>query len=267
MKIEIAGLALELRFDDPSRETWARRRYAAFETGHTDVVVDVNVCRRLANVPRRIVGKRVGDHIDVLGAGIVAVVPLRRGAGEAYLLRSRFALNALLRVLLGVKLLEQGGLLLHAAGVRVGRGAWVFPGRSGAGKSTLAKRFPLADVLSDEVVAVRLHGGRLEACGTPFPGELMGRGRPGWLPLHGFAFLRGPRRPRLAPIGAADSLRRLLACTLGGWATDSDVPRLWTAASRLVTAASRADFGFAASESRSALLGRFAAPRWRRYQS
>ncbi len=129
-------------------------------------------------------------------------------------------------------------------------------GNMGAGKSTLAKRFRLADVLSDEVVAVRLRGGRVEACGTPFPGELMGKGRPGWLPLHGFAFLRGPRRPRLSPLGAADALRRLLACTLGGWAVDSDVPRLWKAATALVSAARCADFGFSASEPRASILAR-----------
>ncbi len=249
MKIEIAGLAIDLQFDDPSREAWARRRYAAFATRRrADVALEVSLFDRLPGVPRVLRGERVGSRIGVLGRGMAADIDLGTRTGVVGLLRRRFGINALLRVLVALTLLKEGGLLLHASGVRVGKGAYVFPGRSGAGKSTLSKRFARADVLSDEVVAVRLRRGRVEACGTPFPGELNGKGRPGWLPLLGFAFLRGPRRPRLVPLGPADSLRRLLACTLGGWATEPDVPRLWKAASRLVRAARCADFGFSASE-------------------
>ncbi len=259
MRIEIAGLAIDLQFDDPSREVWARRRYAAFETRRrADVALEVNLFDRLPGVPRALRGERVGSRIGVLGRGIAADIDLGTRTGVAGLLRSRFGINALLRVVVALTLLKEGGLLLHSSGVRVGRGAYVFPGRSGAGKSTLARRFASTDILSDEVVAVRLHRGRVEACGTPFPGELNGKGRPGWLPLLGLAFLRGPRRPRLEPLGAADALRRLLACTLGGWATEADVPRLWKAASRLVRVASCADLGFSASESRRSILSRLA---------
>lgn len=257
MKIEIAGLAIELLFDDPSREAWARRRYRAFETRRgADITLDVNLFPRLSGVPRQLRGGRVGSQIGVLGRGMACSIDLRLGTGTAALLASRFPINGLLRVLVGVALLEEDGLLLHAAGVRVGRGAWVFPGRSGAGKSTLMKRFPRADVLSDEVVAVRLRGGRVEACGTPFPGDLLVRGHPGWLPLRGFRFLRSPRRARLTPIGRADALRRLLACTLGGWAAPSDVRRLWNIASRLASSAPCADFGFMADEPRRSILAR-----------
>lgn len=263
MRIEIAGLVVDLQFDDPSREAWARRRYPAFRTSRpADVALEVNLFDRLPGVPRVLRGERVDTRIGVLGRGIAADLDLRNRTGVVGLLRSRFGINALLRVVVAVVLLEENGLLLHAAGVRVGQGAWVFPGRSGAGKSTLSKRFPRADVLSDEVVAVRLRRGRVEACGTPFPGELNGKGRPGWLPLLGFGFLRGPRRPRLVPLGAADALRRLLACTLGGWAGDSDVLRLWKAASRLIKAARCADFGFSPSEPRRSLVARLCA--WRR---
>lgn len=263
MRIDIAGLVIDLRLEDASREAWARTRYAAFATRHTaDITLDVNLFRRLPGLPRALRGGLVGSSIGILGRGMAASIDIRTGVGTAGLLADRFPLNALLRVLVAVSLLEEGGLLLHAAGLRAGHGAWVFPGRSGAGKSTLARGFPRADVLSDEVVAVRLRDGRVEACGTPFPGELGGRGRPGWLPLRGLCFLHGPRRPRLVPLGPATALRRLLACTLGGWATDPDVPRLWKAASRLVRSARCADFGFSASEPRAEIRARLGA--WRR---
>ncbi len=261
MRICIAGRTIDLSFGSAANERWAQERFAAFRTrGAVDLTLQVVVAsmpmRRV--VPGTLAARRHGITA-IVGRYFAGTMDERTGV---LLLGTLPMIAPFLRVLVSLDLLESGGMLLHASGVRAGRGAWVFPGRSGAGKSTLARRFPRADLLSDEVVAVRLHRGRAEACGTPFPGELGVCGRPGWLPLLGFAFLRGRRTPRLLPLSHPDSVRRLLATTLGGWAHERDVRRLWKAATRLVSVAPCADFGFSESESRRSVLSRLAA--WRR---
>jgi hypothetical protein len=70
----------------------------------------------------------------------------------------------------GVELPERGGLLLHAAALARGGRAHVFFGPSGSGKTTLARR-RRHGVLSDEVVALSVHGEAASAHGTPWRGR------------------------------------------------------------------------------------------------
>lgn len=136
---------------------------------------------------------------------------LRTGRIRARVVPSLFAFDALLRIVLTLVLAEEGGLLLHSAGLmREGR-AFLFFGRSGAGKSTVTRLAAGTTILSDEIVAVREEGGAFHAYGTPFWGEM---GRPGE-PVSGpvAALLRlgrppGPTLERIEPSVAARSLLR-----------------------------------------------------------
>lgn len=80
-----------------------------------------------------------------------------------------------LRLVVGYRMLELGGALLHSAGVVVDGRAWVFPGQSGSGKSTLARTALDAGlaVLSDDMNALLPQtGGGLMAQKLPFAGDL-----------------------------------------------------------------------------------------------
>lgn len=84
----------------------------------------------------------------------------------------QYVLNPIAEVCLVTKLAWEGGLLLHAAGVKTKQGGWVFTGPSGAGKSTISDFFATRDaaVLSDERVIIRQMDGEFILFGTPWPG-------------------------------------------------------------------------------------------------
>ncbi len=80
-----------------------------------------------------------------------------------------------LRVLTAYRLLEQGGAMLHSAGVTDGAAAWLLLGRSGAGKTTSSQLCLErgATVLSDDLNAVCFEGeGRPRLARLPFTGDL-----------------------------------------------------------------------------------------------
>ena len=79
-----------------------------------------------------------------------------------------FAAEAAMKALFAVLVSAQEGLLVHASGISIARGAVVASGPSGAGKSTLARlciEGSGAALLSDETIALMPDG---KALGTPF---------------------------------------------------------------------------------------------------
>lgn len=81
-----------------------------------------------------------------------------------------------LRVLTAYRLLEEGGAVIHSAGLTDGERAWLLLGRSGAGKTTIS-RLCLergASVLSDDLNAVRLGEDGAFVERLPFTGDLGG---------------------------------------------------------------------------------------------
>lgn len=121
-----------------------------------------------------------------------------------------------LRVVASYRLLREGGLLLHSAGiVRDGR-AHLFLGRSGAGKSTLCARSAAEGllVLSDElnVLEATPEGPVLRP--VPFAGDF---GRPasppaGRFPLAGIYRLEKGPRNALRPLPPSAVAAQLLVC-------------------------------------------------------
>jgi hypothetical protein len=126
-----------------------------------------------------------------------------------------------LRLLVAYRLLAEGGVVLHSAGVTDGVSAWLLLGPAGAGKTT-ASRLCLAagaEVLSDDLNAVVV-GEDAEADGPgvarlPFTGDLGerqgGPGPPGGYPLRGVLRLRQGPGEVLAPLSRASALAALVA--------------------------------------------------------
>jgi hypothetical protein len=125
-----------------------------------------------------------------------------------------------LRVLTSYRLLEEGGAVLHSAGVTDGFSAWVLFGPSGAGKTT-SSRMCLergGSVLSDDLNAVLLprEGTHLPSppllVRLPFTGDLGERsGGPPSYPLAAVLRLVKGSEDRLRPLSQAAALAGLVA--------------------------------------------------------
>lgn len=142
---------------------------------------------------------------------------LEDGRGRGRCRPDVYSFDSFLRVLWSVYLAKNGGALVHAAGVRVGNSAVLFPGMSEAGKTTLARKVEDREaVLSDEITPVRRDAeGRWLAYHSPFWGEF-GSG-PGSLrayPLAAVAFPVKTPELRVAPLSPADASQRLLGTIL-----------------------------------------------------
>jgi len=84
-----------------------------------------------------------------------------------------FSGSGLLRTLLSLFLIREGGLLLHAAGLVEGKRAHVFCGPTGSGKTTIATKLANGHtILTDETLAVRRMKSGYQAYSTPFPGDM-----------------------------------------------------------------------------------------------
>ncbi|HYU33544.1 MAG TPA: hypothetical protein VEW48_15425 [Thermoanaerobaculia bacterium] len=120
------------------------------------------------------------------------------------------------RVLTAYRLLEQGGLLVHGAAVAAGGRSLLALGRSGAGKTTFA-RLALArgaEVLSDDLNALRRTGGGTVVEKLPFTGDLGDSASPaGPLPLAALLRLEKSPHDELVPLGRAEGVGLLLACS------------------------------------------------------
>jgi hypothetical protein len=125
-------------------------------------------------------------------------------------------LENFLRILLAHHVLDQGGALLHSAGVLYRNNAYLFSGRSNAGKTTLARKAIAAgaDVLSDDINLVAFENGGFRAHKVPFSGELGRRAENlsgcGSFPLGGLVLLEKASRLTAIPVTPAEGVAGLL---------------------------------------------------------
>lgn len=97
--------------------------------------------------------------------------------GEAACNLSIASFDSMIRVLFSTEMPARGGLLIHGAAVVEKGNAILFTGPSGTGKSTIAGFSDGRNVLSDEIIGLRINRyGKVVVSATPFWGEL-GSGR------------------------------------------------------------------------------------------
>jgi hypothetical protein len=167
----------------------------------------------------------------------------RRGCALAYPLDELLFQHHLARA---------GALVVHACGVMVRGGAFLFCGRSGAGKTTMARLWrrhqPGAVVLSDDRTVVRWRDGRPWIYGTPWHGS--GRyASPLGAPLRAIFFLRHSRRTRVRTLSAGRAGAGLFArCFPPLWEAEGVGTVLQTCA-RLLSSIPVYEFGFRAEGS------------------
>ena len=247
--ISVAGIGVEIEDDAP--DGLSGRWNSFVSTATTNTVATVTI-RRNVDLP---LGppQPIGFSGPAEGAFFVHgwnFTAARERAGSAIAVEAHptAGLTALLRWLYSVILLEQDGLLLHAAsGVIAGRGiAWAGPSRSG--KTTLATL--IADrctLFTDEATAVRFEGAVPHIYATPFLGELGPVSGAASARLHSLLLLGPGRGFVLEQIEPAKAAIRLRNATFA-----PQSPAAWfraeaEAINRLVACVASYEFAFAAT--------------------
>jgi len=212
--VEIGGLPIRLRSDDPAFIRMIQDRYAGYVSSSDDASFEFDV--ELAPP-----GTESGDE-DLRVTWDSGRWLMERGdfraewnhstaCGRIEQTINPYSLDSVLRIVHTLLLARKGGFLVHASSaIRNGR-AFLFSGVSGAGKTTMARLAPPdAALLTDEISYVTLQDGRYTAVGTPFYGELARVGENLRAPVECVYLLaKGPEN-KIEPIDGADAVRGLM---------------------------------------------------------
>ncbi len=212
--IEIGGLPIALRTDDPDFMKLLKDRYVDYvKTGlQSEFAFDVDlVAPGLLDPDAEVrVWRQGGEWLLERGDFRAEWNPERR-QGRIRQMANPYSIDAVLRILHTLLLARQGGFLLHASsGVRNGK-AFLFAGLSEAGKTTMARLAP-SDVamLTDEASYVRKVGAQYLAFGTPFAGELGEPGKNISAPIAALYLLAKSEENQVSPVVPAEAVRRLM---------------------------------------------------------
>ncbi len=164
------------------------------------------------------------------------------GVTEEHELAKTSVIENFLRILAAHCTLQQGGLILHSAGLVFDGQAYIFSGRSNAGKTTLTRKAYRygARVLSDDINLLLPGKEGYKAHAVPFTGEfgrtLEHSGGQDSYPVAGIILLRQGEKLAVQSVTTADAVAGLLAgCPFVNTDTvESD--RLFDAVISLVTA-------------------------------
>jgi hypothetical protein len=220
--IEIGGIGVRVRTDDPSFVCLLERRYAGFvgRPERAEVQFDVDLTAPTGIDPEEDVRveRAAGGMWSLERGDFHAEWNPKLGSGTIRQTANPYSIDAVLRIVHSLVLARQGGFLVHAASaVRNGR-AFLFSGRSGAGKTTISRLAPPdATLLTDEISYVRktegasagAHAGYM-AYGTPFTGELAKLGENVKAPIAELYLLAQGPENRIEPVSALEASRALL---------------------------------------------------------
>lgn len=231
--LDLAGVRCAVDCSEPA--LWHRLgdRYAEFATvGPADLLLTVEVVRRppAASRPRRGPYASVsvaGGRLTVAGADFQGVLDTATGRGRIRQPLAAAPFETFLTAVCAWRLLEHGGFLLHAAGLKDAEGAVVFFGPSGAGKSTVA-RLVGDGVISDEVVAVTPTAAGYQVSGLPW------RGRRRSAPLVALYALRQAAETAFIPLRPALGARALLSSVFFPSADRASVARFLDTAANVL---------------------------------
>jgi len=233
--IEIGGMVIALRTQDPAFRQLLENRYAGFIKSSLnpqfefdiDLLDDDLFDPSETTRPEEDVQVRLQDSRWLLQRGdFHAQWDASAGRGRIRQSRNPYAIDSVLRIVHTLILAKQGGFLVHAASAIRGGRAFLFAGVSGAGKTTISRLAPSgAILLTDEISYVRRVGDEYRACGTPFAGELARVGENLFAPVHTLFLLEQGLENRIEPMAASEAIRLLLRNILF-FAEDAELVRL-----------------------------------------
>ncbi len=225
MRYQIAGVRVEVRCPSGEAREALLRRYGAFESAAQDppdLVVEVRADPTFRN-PAPAIRMYPGidarwEHgryrFDRTDLAAILDVESKPALATGSIRDVPSSLDSVLRASLSVLLPRRGGLLLHASGVVTQGRAFLFLGQSGAGKSTAASLTGERTLLSDDIVAISIEGGRAVARSVPFTGLEAPRTAPLEAPIEVICLLEKGTEDVLEPARAGAGTAELLRCIL-----------------------------------------------------
>jgi hypothetical protein len=212
--VEIGGLPIRLRCDNPAFLRQIEERYAGYVSSSNEAAFDFEIELAPPGAKSRDADVNVtwdSGHWLMERGDFRAECNPSTGRGRIQQTINPYSLDCVLRIVHTLLLAQEGGFLLHASSaIRNGR-AFLFSGVSGAGKTTMARLAPPdAALLTDEISYVVRRDGRYFAVGTPFYGELARAGENLCAPIDALYLLaKGPEN-LIEPIEGTDAVRGLL---------------------------------------------------------
>lgn len=217
--LSMAGLTLRILDDADKPAPWLVSRCKPFfappgSTPSPALTITIHRDAQLSSGSDRLSVKPGSQPGGFLMQGI-DFVAVRRRCGLPFEVEAlpEAGIAGILRWILGMALLEQGGLLLHAASCAIEGSGIAFPGPSGAGKTTISRLLqPQASLFTDETTALRFESSQPLIYSTPFAGELGAVTGPAAAPLEVLAFLQHAQQMELKPIRRCEAASWLLGC-------------------------------------------------------
>lgn len=213
--VEIGGLPIRLRSDNPSFVRLLRERYAGYLSTSNQAAFDFEV---ELSPPRTNSGDEEVEVTWNSGRWLMTRGDFRaewspfNSSGRIQQSINPYSVDSVLRIVHTLLLAQRGGFLVHASSaIRNGR-AFLFAGVSGAGKTTISRLAPPdAALLTDEISYVTRENGSYFAIGTPFFGELARVGENLKAPIDTFYLLGKGIENKIEPIAGASAVRALMA--------------------------------------------------------
>lgn len=200
-EFEIAGVKIRLSFHGTPPPEISRYEPFAAQFEKADMVFDLEKGRLhgLVGFTGHVTAR--AGRLRICGAEHLGALNLTNGRGEAIFDPDLVVVDTFVRALVARRAGEAGGVLLHAAAVRVDGRVHLVPGRSGTGKTTFSAA--AGDPLTDELSAVVPDGAGYLVHGTPF-----WKSRGGFAPLFAIYELKWGGE-RIEPLPRALLLRHL----------------------------------------------------------
>jgi len=210
--VEVGGLPISLRTDDPHFLESVRQRYAGFisqSKPQAELLLELATAASASDEDVQVL--RDGREWLVKRGDFRARWDPQTGRGTVRQNPSPYALDSVLRIVHSLILASTGGFLLHAASAICEDKAYVFSGVSGAGKTTMTRLAPENVVLlTDEVSYIRPAGEGYSAFGTPFAGELARVGENCSAPIAALFFLNQGPENRVDELPTTIAVQRLM---------------------------------------------------------
>lgn len=179
--LAIAGWRIRLECRPAEMEGAVAGRYAAFVVSDEtppDAQVTVTVGPEMVSASRGELSTQI--RVDFQEEAALVYAPdacgrININSWMAWLDSSRSAFSSnleyFLRILCALLAYRSGGLMMHGAGLLVGKQAYLFIGHSGSGKSTVVALSVHALALGDDLILLRPEDAGWRAYGTPFWNE------------------------------------------------------------------------------------------------
>ncbi len=211
--VDVGGLAICLRVDDPQFLKLLEQRYAGFQsrTRNTVAAFDISLQRMTEDPDEDLAVQTTGSSVYMRRGDFRADWNMKTGRGRIEQAPSPYAIDSVLRVVYSLLLVERGGFLVHSASAITGNKAYLFAGPSGSGKTTMCRLAGSSvHLLSDEISFVLPDGEAYRAFGTPFYGELARPGEAISAPLDATFILRHAPLNRISAMVRSSALHAVM---------------------------------------------------------